>query len=825
MMFFGETLDESIGKMGSINLNIRLRPIRFAFLVRPDDKKHTLEIFRINTCLWGGKFNPLIPYFKRLPSWWERKGYRFENAKQIINGYLDFFEPDFLVEAEKGLADGFGFDPARVLQLNEILQRDNERFREGHGLSVNDLYRDLYKKEFQFQRRHKHNIIHVKAKEASFTNFVACNFGAFPTHKALKYFEGNYKYVFDPLTANLDALALSKFYESGYTSPLRLGHAEIKVNYHEHRDPTLFIMDAHEPKDLIDFWNLRAIHRIVVAIPIQWIEELSAFCRKFILDNHHPVPGNPHGVMTCPTSMFSRSIPESDIQEIHKNYLWVDKEGANTLQTWYPPIWREPPEIMVRTMRPTLEARSKRLNIPIKEDKPEILFDPLFPEFASEFGNVFRWANVVKLRDWSYNDQIATVFPCNYKNPSFPKFRLGREILLPTTEGLVFFPEYRNISERWNLVDGTTALNTWFNQNKITAVLSDAGRATQQIVQTLGGFWGVRSLAHKGIVEMLNEMSRKPITRSAHFKEFQNKINIAINNEIWKKKSFETLVERKAVELGLELKCTKCGSWSWYSVKQLDYLLKCELCLKHYDFPITSPLDSKHSRWAYRVIGPFALPDYAKGGYAASLAIRFFADVIGRLDTSAVSWSSGQELTLFSGNKSEADFILWNQRKQMFGTDYPTEIVFGKAKSFGRDAFKQDDLDKMRLLAESFPGSVLVFATMKEATGLSQEETARIRKLAEWGREYDRERTQSRAPVIMLTGTELFTAHYLENAWKEKGGTHKRLIEHAYVSVRLNNLRILADLTQQLYLGMPSYGEWREEKWKKRLARRTKKPK
>ena len=113
--------------MGSINVNIRLRPIRFAFLVRPDDKKRTLEIFRINTCLWGGKYNPLIPFFKRLPSWWERKGYRFENAKQIINGYLDFFEPDFIVEAEKGLADGLCFDSERVLQLIDLLKCDGER--------------------------------------------------------------------------------------------------------------------------------------------------------------------------------------------------------------------------------------------------------------------------------------------------------------------------------------------------------------------------------------------------------------------------------------------------------------------------------------------------------------------------------------------------------------------------------------------------------------------------------------------------------------------------------------------------------------------------
>lgn len=811
--------------MGSINVNIRLRPIRFAFLVRPDDKKHTLEIFRINTCLWGGKYNPIIPFFKRLPPWWERKGYRFENAKQIINGYLDFFEPDFIVEAEKGLADGLGFDSERVLKLTELLEGDGERERDKYGLSVYDLYGDLYRKEFQFVRRHKHNIIHVKAKDMSFANFVACNFGDFPTQKRLRYFERDYKDVFDPDSVTLDSAALSKLYKSGYTSALRISHAKLKIDYHEHQDPTLFILNAHEPKDLIDFWNLRAVHRNVMAVPVQWIEELSPFCRKFILDNHRPLPGNPHGVMIRPTSMFSRSIPENDIKEIHRNHLRVDKEGANTLQTWYPPIWREPPEIMVRTMRPTLEAESKVIDIPINDDKTEIRFDPLSPEFASEYGNRFRWANVVRLRDWSRRDQVATVFPCNYKNPSFPKFRLGREHLLPTTEGLVFFPEYRNISERWHLIDGTTALNTWFNDNKITAVLSDAGRATQQIIHSLEGFWGVRALAHKGIIKLVNGMSRKPVTRSAHYKEFQNKIHNVVSKDIWRHKNFETLVERRAVELGLELKCSKCGSWSWYSVKQLDYSLICDLCLKPFDFPIANPGDSKHSRWAYRVIGPFALPDYARGGYAASLSIRFFADVIGRMDRSEVTWSSGQELTLPSGKKSEADFILWNQRKQMFGTDYPTEIVFGEAKSFGRDAFKQYDIDNMKLLAESFPGSILVFATMKEAEELSKEEITRIKKLSAWGREYDKERKQSRAPVIMLTGTELFTVHYLNTTWKEKGGKHEKLIEPAWVSVRLNNLRILADLTQQLYLDMPSYGKWREEKWEKRLARRRKKHK
>ena len=113
---------------------------------------------------------------------------------------------------------------------------------------------------------------------------------------------------------------------------------------------------------------------------------------------------------------------------------------------------------------------------------------------------------------------------------------------MPTAEGLVFFPEYKNISERWELVSGTKALNTWFNENKITAILSDAGRSTQQIIQTLGGFWGVGKIAKSGTVKLLDEMSRKPLTRSMHYSEFRQKIKDAVGKGIWRYKEFETLV-------------------------------------------------------------------------------------------------------------------------------------------------------------------------------------------------------------------------------------------------------------------------------------------
>lgn len=138
--------------------------------------------------LVGGQFNPIIPRLDTVPAWWERHGHRFETAEQIVNGYLDFFEPDLLVEAEPRLADGLGFDPERVFALSGLLPRKEQPERNGQGQSVFSLYRDLYRKELQFARRHEHDIADVVPEDASLTGATACIFGAFPEDNDLLYF-------------------------------------------------------------------------------------------------------------------------------------------------------------------------------------------------------------------------------------------------------------------------------------------------------------------------------------------------------------------------------------------------------------------------------------------------------------------------------------------------------------------------------------------------------------------------------------------------------------------------------------------------------------
>ena len=804
--------------MDYISAEIRLRPTRFAFLVRPGDTASLQKIFQTNTCLWGGQFNPIIPYFERVPKWWERNGIRFDNANQILNGYVDFFEPDLIVEAETGISECLHFDEDRVVPLSSILARSDDRQRRSYGLSVIDVYRHLYETRFQFVQRNTPHVALVSAISDGFGAFAACLFGGFPKQKFLKYFDAAFNDVFAPKKVRLNPKILLELYKNRAVSALHMGSAELEVDFVNHEDPALFVMDARQPNDLIDFWNYRAVHRDVVGIPVQWIEQLSDFCKELIVRNYRPLPGNDHGVMIRPKVMFSRSIPQSELEKLHASYLRVDQEGANVVQTWCPPIWRPSPNFVVRSCRPTVTFSEKKININVDLENPSIRFDTLHPEFASKFGGSRRWANVVRIDDWSYSDHLATVYPTDVRSPLVPKLVQGGDKVISTTEGLTIYPRFKDLPQSWKLVDGGDAFREWLGTKKISARMSESGRATQQIVQTLKGFWGVHAISNKGVIELLDQMARRPITHSMHRREFENRIKSAIGKDIWRNRVFETMVERKAVELGYELKCSKCGSWSWHRLSQLGEVITCDLCLRQFEFPMADPSNSDHARWAYRVIGPFALPDFAKGGYAAALAIRVFSERARGIGGNDMTWCAGHELTTESGKKAEFDFALWHQRKQMFGTDYPTEMVFGEAKSFGRDAFQVVDIERMKMLAETVPGAILVFATMKDAAEFSKDELRRLRALAVWGREYNRGRRQTRAPVIILTGTELFSSHDLDSAWKEKGGKHAQLVEHP--SVDLDHLRTLADMTQQLYLDMPPYGTWLQKKWEARDKKR-----
>jgi hypothetical protein len=831
--------------MGSIEVSIRLRPIRFAFLVRPTDRKNIQRIFEINTCLWGGKYNPIIPYFEHLPNWWSRDKHHFEKSRQIIDGYLNFFEPDFIIEAEKGLGRRLELPEDVVVSINDFhfdestrgyrKIREHEMCEEIRGLNVFGLYKDLYHKQFKFVQRHKRNLILARPKSKEFRLFNTCMYGSFPKKKDLAYFEKAYCDVFDPQQITLEPKQLEKYYKTLCSSPLDIGCGNIDVSYSDHSDPMIFILDATQPRDLIDFWNLRSYKRYLLAIPIQWLAELSGFCQNFAIRNHRPLPGNPYGVMIDTTFLFSRSLNDQAIDN-SKQYLKVKEKGAIVFQHWYPDFWERKSDFILSPNRPVLTVKESSYKENIEDPEGRIRFNNLSPDWVDRYSMGSCWANVIHLKEGDNKDEIATVFPCSLRNPSFPNLSFDNKHILSTTEGLISYPIHKNWHEYWNVLDGTSAFIKWLKTQDVKAEISDAGKILLQVMRSLQGFWGIRYISHPTIINRLNSMScklcktteeedgqqKEYLGRTVKYENLKEEIH-KIPEDIfvsgpWKDKLLESLVKYDVIKLGLEVKCILCGYGNWYALDFLNYTLICENCLKSFCFPQDNPSNRK-ANWCYRVIGPFAKPDYAQGAYTSALAISFLANLHTEW-LSPLTWSTSLKLALKSGETPESDFLLWYQRRRIIDNDYGVELVFGESKSFANDSFRDKDLRNLHNIALKFPGSILVCATMKDE--LDTDEKERIARLSLWGRESISSGI-TRSAVVVLTGTELFqfTNMGLQYVWKNKGGKRAQLIQPAYI--RQDNLRVLADLTQQVYLGLPSHSEWLRAKYIKREIRKRRK--
>lgn len=71
---------------------VRVRPLRYAFVVEPRDKFSLQRIFEVNSSLWGGVFNFIIPLFKQVPDRYRDKYFKTPPAKAILKGLVEAFQ-------------------------------------------------------------------------------------------------------------------------------------------------------------------------------------------------------------------------------------------------------------------------------------------------------------------------------------------------------------------------------------------------------------------------------------------------------------------------------------------------------------------------------------------------------------------------------------------------------------------------------------------------------------------------------------------------------------------------------------------------------------
>jgi hypothetical protein len=263
------------------------------------------------------------------------------------------------------------------------------------------------------------------------------------------------------------------------------------------------------------------------------------------------------------------------------------------------------------------------------------------------------------------------------------------------TEGWIYPQRYKNNSEHVTLLGSEEAIVGSLKQHGIEATLSDPGRIAKQMLEQLGGLWGVHLLADLETLQLLNKMAggvRKRANetetveetfelRTAPLKDWTDLISRRKQRQRLPEVDLAALTKRNVIRLGLETDCPHCNAKNWNSLNTVDYSVTCDRCLKPYDFPQSS-LREHNRNWSYRVVGPFSVPDYARGSYGALLALR----VIDRFDSSAddMIFTTAMNLT-FDGIDAEVDFLVW-RREHRLETNAPPDIIIGEASREEKDS-------------------------------------------------------------------------------------------------------------------------------------------
>jgi hypothetical protein len=741
--------------------------------------------------------------------------------QQLAQGYVDFFEPDVFVESQAGLFDRIGI-PKGELEFGHprLISLESFSTYEGHheadllfGLNVYFVYKQLYKREFKFVPRHER---HVAIFESSNTDdaFIAAYFGEFPTEGSLRPLAQAYRHAFDPVSLVPSVENWVRVLKEGFELPLDFTDEGLRQEPQGWRsEPTLFIVDPASTLDIIDLWNIRQFHPHIIGIPLLWLEQGKDFIAEFVRLNYRPLPGNPNGVMIRTTLQFGRSISEERAKAaIAEAGLNIPAGGPDipwTVKPWYDRIWKtDRDDVVVQPRRTMVSAAKTDLDLQLSKEVQYsgCQFRTLAPEMAPRFSfSAARWVNVLAFNTFGLVDDLALTLPSSFTDISRHRVRISGTTIM-SREGWVLPQQHKDHGEYVRIPPGKQAIIDWLGSRGVKAEPSDPGRIADQILGSLKGFWGVRIIADRETLKLLNDMS-KSVRKHADGKveEFPDR---AVEVKRWKDLvnrrssshfggvSLEEFVSANILRLGLALQCPHCYKNNWFGIESLRTTVSCERCLKIFDFPQGS-LNFGRTPWQYRVVGPYSVPDYAEGAYATVLALNVFARSLGG-DHANVTYATGLNVTIGNEEPFEVDFGLWYQRRHLLEIAEKPVLVLGESKSFAVESFKAIDLERMRKLGEMFPGAFLAFTTLKDA--LSENERFEIGRLAMWGRERLPD-GRPRSPVIVLTGTEAFAGWSVQHAWEQLSDRRAEFAT-AY-RARLENLWTFATITQQIYLNLP----------------------
>lgn len=740
--------------------NLTLRPTRLAFFVSPSHPSHLQRAMEINTCLWGGLHNPILPHGTCL----NRR--RFWPAdppaeSEMIDSYIRSFEPEVLV-----VPDTKTFPRTALVQDREVVTIDDlyawlSENMPRVGISMFHIYRFLWQDSFRFEHRVKTRFVLPKPP-FDWPLFVAATWGAFPPTTERSSFTSWYEQLTSPESEAFTEKSFAGSYTNEWRDPL--GFTLSQTRTMGRSEAHIMLLRPEQPLDVMAFWTLRSLGHYVVPVPLQWRKSMIPLARQIV--EHNTVPHREY-VTIC-------RGPRTSFRLVREFAMAVSDQNARAVASqWYPRIWSSDFLRFDRTGS-RLEADASSVEATCDEGRV-VRLRTLTPKFIQRMGwtGSGRWTNCFETWSHVQEDEQNLVLPSDLTKAQRLFGLSGGHDFLASRHGVLINSHHPDSLQWMRVPTGSAVIHHWLQEHGFETRTSSAGNLAASLTRAMGGPRGMYWLGYPALIEALNHTASLPgkhvQPKQSIEREIQNALSAHSNIlRRTKEEIFDWLLEHGALRLGLATPCTACRQQNWYPIDKTRYRLVCDRCGKRFAFPSKNPKDAW---WAYSLAGPFSVPSYVAGGYGAVAALH----AIDRTHSNGCMWSFGVEMK----EKATAN-AAWHEIDVLamvkeYGNVVPMFVEAKSGLSGQGGTISEDEIGRAEYLLGKFPTAVAVFSTM--AVTFEPESAARLKAFVERLQSRTVGDRDSAKPVVLLGQHELFGAFSLGQAWKDVGGKHAEFAE------------------------------------------------
>lgn len=704
-----------------VHVSKYLRPIRFGLLQDVISVDGLLEAVRLNSFLWGGALNPIIPAGERPPDRWSRDIFGHpRDADQLVNLCIDRFAPDSLVvmpgsRTTVRLPARAVFDYSE-LSSQQILDRPANYVLNRFGISTVEVLDQYLAREMHYEQRHPIKFVQPTLGEEC-PLFEAVVFGALPD-------ESDYLRLIETFGLTVERPSISL---DDYLTYLHPRYAFIRRIsgygvWQYHVPPSFFILDPASPEDLADLLMLRAFGKNVVPIPKQSIgnQTFTALLREIV--------GGGAPEIRIPESISDIEI-EHLIPQIGIEATFIRHRNGDSLE----------PEL-VKDEQP---YHSQRSTVSLEAGRAAVhLIEPFDGGILTYPGRQF--ANDVEVSAFDAKRLPADVFPADLQTIWAPDMYYHLTNGRISKNSVTFYSHLDNEVD-FPLPDATAIVRDFYRTKGCEAKPSDEGLRAAQALSVIGGLGEAWMLVTHSLDMLLTAEEAFGVDGVMSAREFHHACVRRERDEpdqrIRQTRAnghARRLLRIGVMGLGVSIQCDTCRRSPWFSMETLSPRLRCGYC--HAEIRLLEKPDKLSNAWAYKLQAPFADRDVRSNLLGIFGAAGFFNEVRGSDKTICLGLDISR-----TDETSEVDLTILAEGRH--GRFPSFDVVMVEAK--GLYQFDEDDIFSFERIRTVLPRATYAFTTLR--TGLEEHEKRLLQEFSE------RNSSNGYAPhnVVIVTRNEM----------------------------------------------------------------------